>query len=464
MTLARQLVEWAYRLNLGEVPEDVHHRSRLLLADAVGLALAAASEDFARVVAGVVRNQAPGSEATLLGMGERASASGAALVNGTLVHGLDFDDSHAGSIVHTTASVVPAVLAAGEATGASGAQALRATIIGLEVAARVGLGAAGEFHRRGFHITSLAGTFAAALASSVLFRLSGEQAVHALGIAGSQASGLREAYLGGEGTWTKRLHPGWAAHAGVMAALLARKGFTGPSTVFEGRFGFYPAHVGDAFDVARVTRTLGHGWEIRQIGFKAYPCGIVIHAFLDSLKYLMRQHAFGFRDVERVVCHIHPEARQTVCLPREEKLRPQNGYHAKFSLPFCAALLLVDGDVRLESFSDQRLQDPLLSALAERVHDVDDPQSPYPATYPGWVEVFLKDGTRLEHRTPHPRGSLENPMDEEDVRNKFMACATRILAAEQAATLFDAILAIHREPDLKRLVAPTPVGQVRDPG
>ena len=453
MTFAEQLVHWAYDLRLEQVPPDVRQHTRLLTADAVGLALAAAPEAYARVVADVVREQMPGSEATLLGMGARASASGAALVNGALIHGLDFDDSHAGSIVHTTASVVPAALAAGEAARSTGAEVHRAAIVGLEVAARVGLGAAGEFHKRGFHITSLAGTFAAALCGSLLWGLSREQAVHALGIAGSQASGLREAYLGGEGTWTKRLHPGWAAHAGLVAALLARKGFTGPSTVFEGRFGFYRAHVGDRFDVQRAGAGLGREWEIRRIGFKAYPCGIVIHAFLDSLKALQRQRPFTPADVARVVCHIHPEARQTVCLPREDKLRPKNGYHAKFSLPVCAALVLADGDVTVTSFSDGRLSDPALLALAERVEDVEDPRSPYPASYPGWVEVFLKDGTHLEHRTPHPRGSLDNPMGEEDVRAKFMGCATRLVPADRARSLFDVALGLDGEPGLSRLAA-----------
>jgi 2-methylcitrate dehydratase PrpD len=367
-----------------------------------------------------------------VGIDTRLPAPSAALVSGTLAHGHDFDDSHAGSIVHTSSSVVPTALAVGESLSLSGTHVLEAVAAGLEVNARLGLAAGDGFHKRGFHPTSVCGALAATQTAGKLMRLDPDTLAQAMGIVGSMASGIREAYLGG-GTWTKRLHPGWAAHAGILAARLAARGFTGPVQVLEGRFGIYNAMLGvGAWDPSAPVAQLGQSWEIRNIGFKPYPCGVVIHPFLDGLRTLMTEHDLVADDLETIHCLIAPGALETVCEPADEKLRPANEYQAKFSLQFCLAALALHGDLTLDTFQAATVHDPQVLALARRVTFEPDPSQPYPRQYTASLVVTTRDGRRLSRVESATRGSLERPMSTEEVRQKFRSNAARAL--EEAST------------------------------
>ena len=249
-------------LRLGDVPPAVAAQARLLTLDTLGCALAAARYDFSRAVRETAERLGGPPESGLVGSKTRVSAANAALANSTLAHGLDFDDTREDAIVHTGSVVVPTSLAVAEAVSASGRTALEAIVAGVEVMCRVGLAVPGRFHARHYHPTALAGTFGAAAAAGKLHRLTEDQLVRAFGICGSQAAGIIE-YLA-DGSWTKRLHAGWAAHAGVVAALLAQSGFTGPESVLEGEHGFYRAFAG-GHEPARLDEllaSLGAVWEI----------------------------------------------------------------------------------------------------------------------------------------------------------------------------------------------------------
>jgi 2-methylcitrate dehydratase PrpD len=273
---ARRLARFVLALRLDDVPEPVVARARLLVLDTLGNCLAATGEDFGRSIIETAERLGGPAESTLIGSGgAKVGAPNAVLANATLAHGLDFDDTREDAIVHTGCVAVTAALAAAEAARATGREALEAAIAAVEVMCRVGLAVPGSLHARHFHPTAITASFAAAAAAARLRRLSEDQLVQAFGICGSQAAGIIE-YLT-DGSWTKRLHPGWNAHAGMVAALLAESGFTGPETVLEGAHGLYAAFAG-GHDTARLEallESLGLQWELAELTFKPYPCGSI---------------------------------------------------------------------------------------------------------------------------------------------------------------------------------------------
>ena len=343
MTAARRLARFVTGLRLGDVPSPVVAQTRLLTLDTLGCALAAARYDFARAVRETAERLGGPPESAVVGSKTRVSAASAALANATLAHGLDFDDTREDAIVHTGAVVVPTSLAVAEAVGASGRAALEAIVAGVEVMCRVGLAVPGRFHARHFHPTALAGTFGAVAAASKLYRLTEDETVRAFGICGSQAAGIIE-YLA-DGSWTKRLHAGWAAHAGVVAALLAQSGFTGPESVLEGEHGFYRAFAG-GHEPARLDEllaSLGAGWEIQQLTFKPYPCGSIAQPYMDCAARLRDKHGVRAEQVAAIRCRTAAGPVPRLWEPLAAKHAPPNGYAAKFSLPYLLAVILVKG-------------------------------------------------------------------------------------------------------------------------
>src|SRR5881628_3287803 len=261
---ARRLARFVLGLRLEDIPLPVVTKATHLVLDTLGCALAATRYDFGRAALETAERLGGPQESTLVGSKVRVAAANAVLANATLAHGLDFDDAREDAIVHTGSVAITTGLAVGEALGASGPATLAAMVGGVEVMCRVGLAVPGKFHARHYHPTALVGTFGAAAVAGKLHGSTEDQLVHAFGVCGSQAGGIIE-YLA-DGTWTKRLHPGWAAHAGVVATLLARSGFTGPETVFEGEHGFYRAFAGgfDARRLEELLASLGREWELLQ--------------------------------------------------------------------------------------------------------------------------------------------------------------------------------------------------------
>src|SRR3989475_1496376 len=280
-SVARRYARFVLGQALYDLPAPVVDKAVLLALDTLGSCLASSRQDFGRAVLQTAERLGGQAESTLIGTKGKVGAASAVLANATLAHGLDFDDTREDAIVHTGSVAVTTALAVGEALGASGRAVLEAMVAGVEVMCRVGLAVPGRFHARHYHPTSLAGSFAAAAIAGRLHGLTEDELVHAFGICGSQAGGIIE-YLA-DGSWTKRLHPGWAAHAGVTAALLAQAGFTGPETVFEGAHGFYQAFAGGHHEtwLHELLTFLGRKWEIEQLTFKTYPCGSIAHPYMD---------------------------------------------------------------------------------------------------------------------------------------------------------------------------------------
>ncbi len=444
LTPSQQLAAFAKDFKLEDAPLDVVTRVKELFADAVGLCYASADMDFTQPVYNVVKSMGGKEESTIIGKTGKYPAAWAALVNGVSIHGLDYDDTHSGSVTHTSPTIVPVVLAIGEQINASGKEILEAAVVGFEVACRVGLSAHGLFQRRGFHTTPMAGIMGSVIAAGKLLGLSQDEMVNAQGVAGSSGSGLREAYLSG-GSWTKMYHPGWAAHGAVMAALVAKEGFTGTKTVYEGRFGIFKSHLHpkDA-DYEALLNELGQRWEIRNICFKPYPTGVINHSYIESALLLSDKYQFNTEEIKKVVCYIHPDAAQTVCEPVATKIRPETGYHGKFSLQYSVAAALVDKEVTIDTYSEEKIKDPSILDMTEKVVYAIDENSTYPNTYPSWLEIHLIDGRILEDKQPFNKGSIEHPMSNEEVLNKYTSNAKHSLSKEQASKVLEKIMKLEK--------------------
>jgi 2-methylcitrate dehydratase PrpD len=334
---------------------------------------------------------------------------------------LDYDDTLEEAIVHTGCCAGMTALAVGEEVGASGSAMLEAAIAATEVLCKVGLVAPGKFHARGFHPTAICSTFGAAAAAGKLYGLSIDQWVDAFGLCGSQSSGIIE-YLA-DGTWTKRVHPGWSAHGGVIATLLAREGFRGPAAVFEGTHGFYHAFGGaNEYNFAKLLE-LGKEWEIPRLTFKSYPCGSISHPYMDCALRLKQRHNAKPDDISEIVCRTAEGPVHRLWEPLSQKQQPPTSYAAKFSLPFSIAVMLIRGWAGLDEFSDAAIHDRAILSLAGKVRYELDPTIDYPRHFSGHVKVYLKDGTVLEENQPHPRGGLEDPIPPEEIEMKFRANA-----------------------------------------
>ena len=447
MTLAERLAAFAAGLDFEQLPADVVASVKLRTLDVLGLALAASTYEFAGPVTTAASDGGP---CTIVGTPRTASPAAAALANGTLAHGLDFDDTHAASITHASAVVVPAALAVAESDGASGRDFIAAAVAGYEAITRLGMAAPGAFHARGWHATSVCGTFAAALAAGVLLRLDARRLTNALGLAGSFASGLME-FLA-DGSSVKRLHAGWAGHGGIIAATLAAGGLSGPASVLEGRFGLYRTFVGRE-PVTEPFETLGQRWETPRVGFKPYPCCHLVHAYIDCALALRQQHPGLLGTVVDVECHVPEGEVPIVCEPWSTKLRPRTTYEAQFSLPFAVAAALLDGRVGLATFTEERLRDERLLGLAARVRYVLDPASTFPNGFPGWVTAHLADGRVVEAREPDGRGGPARPLPEAAIVEKFRANAGLVLEAARREELERAVLALDEAPDVRKIIA-----------
>src|SRR5687767_16000604 len=385
-----------------------------LLIDVTGLCVAARNADYAR--AALAGWEASGA-CTAIGHARALDAAGAAFVNGTAAHGEDFDDTFEGGPVHAGAVVVPAMLAVAEREKLEGKDVLRGIAVGAELMCRASLVAPKLIHKAGFHPTAVLGAMAAAAGVSTAMNLPRVQFVNALGIAGSMAAGIIE-YLA-EGAWTKRLHPGWAAQSGIRAADLARQGFVGPRSVFEGTHGLYHGFARSAQgDWAKLVEGFGESWVSQALAFKVYACGTMTHPYIDCARRLSSR--VDIQQIEKIVCEAAEGTVHRLWEPLAAKQRPPNAYAAKFSQPYCIAAGFVLGNAGLDAFTDKRVADPRLQRLAAKVRYEVDPNNRYPDEYTGHVRVRLKNGSVLEERQPHIRGGRHEPLSRADVEEKFL--------------------------------------------
>jgi 2-methylcitrate dehydratase PrpD len=413
--VAETLAQKICALDVSRLPDAVRTKCDELLIDVVGLAVTARNEDYVKAVLAGCDDDGP---CTAIGHVRTLSAAAAALVNGTAIHGEDFDDTFEGGPIHAGAVIVPAVLAACERHGLDGRAALLGIAVGVECMCRLSTVAPTLTHKAGFHPTAVFGAMGAAAGVGAAFKLSPKQLVDALGTAASMASGIIE-YLA-EGAWTKRLHAGWAAQSGIRAALLGRAGFLGPRTVFEGVHGFFHgfAHTTKG-DYDALIGDFGTCWVMETLAFKAYPCGTMTHPYIDCARRLAAQKIKA-DDVVEMVCDVGEGTVHRLWEPLAAKQKPANGYAGKFSTPYCIAAGFVRGNVGLSDFSDAAVHDPAVLALAGKVRYRIDPENPYPKNFTGHIRATLRDGSIVEERQPYMRGGAHEPLSRADIEDKFL--------------------------------------------
>jgi len=443
LTISEKLASFVNELRYSDLPAAVASNAKLRVLDTVGVCLASVGMPYAEALFDLCAEQGGPQKAIAYGKTLRMPETWAVLYNGSLAHGNDYDDTHSRSIVHIGGAVVPTALALAESLGRTGPETLTAIVAGYEVAARIGMAASKGFHAQGFHPTGVCGAFSAAATAAKLMGLSSAHIAHAFGIAGSQASGSLE-FLA-DGAWTKRMHPGWAAHAGVIAAKLANKGYTGPRHTFEGRYGLYKLYANTVEpDLTLATACLGREWEILNTDFKPYPCGHISHPYMDCALRLRNEVGVVPGDIQAIELRVPAAAVPILCEPAAAKRRPESSYAARFSLPYAVAVMLVDGKGGIDAFAESEIRRPELLDLCAKTKYVIDDTLPFPQAFPGWVVITRNDGTRVDARMDYSRGSRENPMTEPELFAKFEPNAVRAIPDTQAQELWDAGLQLER--------------------
>ena len=444
---------WASTLRFEDLPEDVATATKWRVLDVVGLGLAGAETEFGRSVRAAALAMGSPGPCRIWGAGDRVGVTAAAFANGAFPQALEYDDTHIESIVHMSSPEVAAGLALSEIGAVPGRDLITAVALGNEISCRVGCVSSGELHRRGFHPTGLFAPFGVTYLAAKLFGLSPDAMVHAAGICGSFAAGLLECWV--DGTQSKFLHSGWAAQSGLMAALLARAGNTGPAQVFEGRFGMFAAHVQDAGahrDFARIHQGLGTHWESRNSSFKPFPAAHVIHPYISALLRLRTEYAILPADVERIECPVAGFIVGIVCEPTAEKWAPASDSHGRVSLQYSLAEALFYGELGKNAYRMESLRNPEILAVARRVSYSPDPSFPGPGRFKGAVKVTLRDGRVVEEVEEYNRGSLENPMSEAELRKKFDENASGFLSPAERDRLADQILRLEALPDVSAVI------------
>lgn len=429
-TVVQQLARFTVAVR-DDLPPHVASSAQQRLLDVLGLQVAALNLPTSVSALAFVRHQGGHGQAVATGLGHRVPATWAAFANGVLAHSLDYDDTHLPSIVHPSASVVPAVLAAGEEVGALGRTATAAVAAGVEVTVRLGMAGYDRassnsvYFEHGQHATSVCGAVGSAAGAASVMGLSAEQVAHAMGIAVSMAGGVIEANRTG-GT-VKRLHCGWAAHAGVSSAQLAAYGFTGPPTVLEGRFGFFEAFLHGKVDLDAVTAGLGTSWNLLDVFYKPYPANHFTHAGIDAALKL-RERGLRAQEVAHAELAVATPTVRTIGTPLEIKQRPETGYQAQFSGPYTVAAALLGGSglgLGISDFTDQLARDPTRRDLMARVSVVGSQECDdiYPYQFPAILSVRTHGGDDLVERVLVNRGGTGNPLSDDELLQKFLANA-----------------------------------------
>jgi 2-methylcitrate dehydratase PrpD len=443
-SFSETLIALLFEIDRSAISESAIDAALLCIEDTIGVSIAAAAIETATAggdIAPLVDRQG----AVLWGRGRLSTPEGAALANGMLAHGLDFDDTHPAAIMHASAINVPVALALGQTLGTPPDELLTALVLSYEISARLGRLAPGPFQDRGFQSTAVLGIFAAAFLAARLMRVSPEVAINAMGVAGSMASGLME-YLS-DGTDVKQLHTGWAAQAGIQAVRLAAAGLTGPRTVLEGRFGVYKAYADLTVDPSTVLAPLRDSFEVELMAPKPYPACLCVHPVVQAALDLRQRGVLGREKID-AIREIHCEVPEwyvnLVFQPLAEKAKPITAYDGKFSASYCLARTALDGDLGVRSFVAEKLHEPDVRRLAAKVTCRARDFEEFPASFPALVRVTMTNGEQHESLIRHNLGSAQAPLSAADIESKFRSNVEFAIGRDAAAALHASIAGLAR--------------------
>jgi 2-methylcitrate dehydratase PrpD len=433
--LARYVLETSYP----SFPKEVVHQGKRCFLDLLGVALGGAKQPLSKILLKMVKDFGGQPQATILGHGLKTNVMNAALVNGAMAHALDYDDTHSGSLGHPSAPLIPAVLAVAEWKGLSGKSALEAFILGFEVETRIGLGMGMKPYDRGWHATSTFGRFGAAVAAGKLLGLSLEEMKIALGLAGTQAAGLRLVF----GTMTKPFHPGKCAFDGVLSAILAQRGFTCAPNIIEGKKGYWEV-LGDDSNLEPMVKDLGKKYEVLKNTFKPYAACLLTHPTIDAILEMRNKYNLKPEDVEAISCDVGK-----FCLDSAGQVEPKTGLSGKFSTYYCAALALAEGVAGENMFTDKKVLDPKMVALRKKVKA---------KVIPGYkdteakVTITAKGGKKYSAYVDTPKGDPRNPPTDEELENKFRSLAPSVLPQKKINSLVDTIWNLEKVKNIRQVL------------
>ncbi len=449
-TIAQRLAQFSESLRFEDIPPAVIEKAKRLVLDTIGVSIGSTRIDFGQSALKLISRWGGANDATLIGGQTKVPAHNAALCNGILAHGQDYDDTHTESVVHPSAALVPVALAVAEQAGCSGRDMLTALVVGMEASIRIAMPALNKFHLRGFHTTSMATPFGAALMTAKLEKVGLQRTIDAVGVSGSFTSGLLECVPAGAGS--KRLHAGWGGMCGIIAAQFSQAGISGPGSVFEGKLGVYNSFLrGESLDLAMIFNGLGQQWEMLDIRPKLYPFCHYLQAFLDCALALRRELDPRTENVAAIACRVAPGAVNLVCEPWNNKLNPATGYDARFSLPFSVALMLARGEAGIADFTEHDASDPHIRQLMAKISYTVEPAYQV-KDMPGWIEVTLADGTRHVREVPRVRGDSTNPFSPAELLEKFNA-NTAFVDVAKRKKIADEILGLDTLADIRVLMA-----------
>jgi len=438
MGITQDLAKYCNELKYRQLPEDVIDRAKYFFLDFIGVACCGSQAESSKSMYRFVREMGQGNS-VLIGTKRKAPFLYSALANGTAGHAIEMDDVHNESSLHPGVVVFPSALATGERMAVNGKSFIEAAIIGFEVMVRLGkaIGPANSY-ARGFHPTATCGTFGSSVVASKIMGLKTEKMVSALGIAGSQAAGSME-YLA-QGAWTKRFHAGWAAHSGMVAALLAREGFRGPTSIIEGRDGFLHAYTSGA-DASKVLEGIGSGFEILRTSVKPYACCRYMQPPIDALLKTVKENNLKPDQVEKVRLGLLSAGASLIAEPAEMKYRPRSIVDAQFSMPFGAAVALLYRKAGMGEFQLSRIRSGEVKQAMKKVEYRVDPEldRTFPRQWCATAEILTKDGRRYFKKVEHCKGDPENPLSWEELTDKFHDLSGRRVTKKRRLKIIDQV-------------------------
>ena len=454
--LTHELARYYAALDYESLSPQVVDRAKYFCLDYLGVALRGSQTPSSAAMQSAVMTLSGDGHSVVMGTSLRTAPEYAALANGTAAHSLELDDVNNDASIHPGVATFPAAFACGDLQRVNGREFITAITAGYDLMIRLGRALDPRKHyARGFHPTGTCGTFGTAVLSSKLLGLGERQTTWALGIAGSQAAGSME-FLA-QGAWTKRMHPGWAAHSGIVAAVLAREGFIGPTTIFEGTAGFLHGYTDDA-DASKALDGLGDLFYITKASIKPHACCRYKQGSIDCVLDIVRQHGLSPQEVEKVTVGVLEAGFNVVAAPEDQKYNPQSVVDAQFSMPFGAAVAILYGKATLDEYREDILGLPEVKDLMSRVSCVKDPalEANYPSQWPAWVEIDTRDGRRLRADVKYPKGDPENALSWDELKDKFCNLTAPVISStrqEQIINMIDSLESVEDTNDLARMTS-----------
>ena len=451
--ITRTLAKFASNVNYEDLPPDVVDRAKYFCLDFAGVTLNGSTTDSAKAVVRALDDVGRSGPSTIVGTNKRALPEYAAMANGTAFHSIEMDDVNNEASLHPGVVAFPTALAMADIAPVSGKDFISAVVAGYDVIIRLGRALKPKEHYgRGFHPTGTCGAFGGAAVAARLLGLQGDDYTHALGIAGSQAAGSME-YLA-QGAWTKRLHPGWSAHSGIWAALLARAGYSGPTTILEGRDGFLNAYSGDP-DPSLVLKDLGEEYQVTRTGVKPHACCRYNQGPIDCLLEIGKSNDFQAMDIEEVKIGVLSQGMRLVAEPVEAKRNPKSVVDMQFSMPFAAAVALSYGSASLNEYAIGIPDRPEVRHIMDRVQCVTDPKldAQTPKLFPAWAEVRTSNGRTMRSELTYPKGDPENPVTWDEMRTKFNLLSAPVISSQRQKEIISAIDSLEQMNDVRQLAS-----------